>query len=702
MAQSEKVNILVVDDLPNKLLTFQTILEELEENLVLARSGEEALRRLLEQEFAVVLLDVNMPGLDGFETAEMIRRRKKSAHTPIIFITAFGDEVHTSRGYSLGAVDYITAPVVPEILRSKVKVFVDLFRMTDQVKRQAEERVTLAGVQAARAAAEESTRRLAFLAEASRTLAGSLDPEMIVRSLTKLAVPFLADLAGVTLQGEVRPNLWNEFAWESFPERALHTAPSCSPEEPCEELRSAVERVLATGHIEALEKMEVPFPINAQQTTPRPTLRCALVLPLRARGRTLGALTVAQGPSGRSYGIDDIALAEDLAGRAAISLDNARLYQNIQEGDRRKNEFLSMLAHELRNPLAPISNAVAILQLLDIRSPELTQARDIIDRQATHMARLIDDLLDISRLTRGKILLRQELVDLTELVRTTTEDYRSTLDDAGLRFNVILPNRPLWLWGDPTRLAQVVGNVLHNASKFTDLGGQVNVELSEAGSTEAVILIRDTGIGMDHAMLARVFETFAQADRTLDRSKGGLGLGLALVKGLIELHGGKVHVASPGHGRGTEVCIHLPLQETDSARRPSDVPSTPGRPLRVLVVEDNRDTAESMRTLLTLMGHHVQVAHNGEEGFNAARAHRPEIILCDLGMPGKLDGYGVAKMVRMEPQLSNSYLVALTGYGQAEDRRRSREAGFDAHLTKPVDLDHLTEIMNSLPTRNLS
>lgn len=696
----DKVNILVVDDLPDRLLAFQTILEELAENLVLANSGEEALRRLLERDFAVVLLDVNMPGLNGFETAEMLRRRKKSAHTPIIFLTAFADDVHTARGYSLGAVDYIQTPVVPEILRSKVKVFVDLFRMTERVKRQAEEHVVLAREQAARAAAEETTRRFSFLADASRTLAASLDPETTLRSVVRLAIPFLADLAGITLEGSIQTRLWDEVAWQSSSARDVCTATGSSFVASAELMRDAVTRVLESGQMEVLRDIDVALPESPQTDKTADRLKTALILPLRARGRTLGALTLARGPSRPSYGADDVAVAEDLAGRAAISLDNAKLYQNIQEGDRRKSEFLSMLAHELRNPLAPVRNGVEIMKLLDLANPELIRIRDIIDRQSTHMARLIDDLLDVSRLTRGKILLRKELVDLSGLVRSTLEDYRNTMVASGLKLSVHLPDQPVWTWGDPTRLAQVLGNVLHNASKFTDPGGEVAVSLESRGSASGVLIVRDTGIGMDSAMLERVFETFSQADNTLDRSKGGLGLGLALVHGLVQLHGGQVRVISPGRGRGTEVRIALPLEDPGERVTGASASPGPAAPVRVLLIEDNRDAAESLRTLLTLKGHRVQVVHAGTAGLQAARAARPDIILCDLGMPGELDGYGVASRIRQDPDLRDVCLVAVTGYGQVEDQRRTKDAGFDAHLIKPVDLNRLTEILATLAVRN--
>jgi CheY-like chemotaxis protein len=339
------------------------------------------------------------------------------------------------------------------------------------------------------------------------------------------------------------------------------------------------------------------------------------------------------------------------------------------------------------------------MRMMGPQQPPLDQARDMIDRQVTHMARLIDDLLDMSRLSRGKILLRKERVDLVELVRDTVDDYRSILEGTGLTVQVRLPEGPLYAHGDPTRLAQVLGNVLHNANKFTDAGGRVEVEVSaDPGGQAALLAVRDTGIGMEADVLARVFEAFSQADRSLDRSRGGLGLGLALVKGLVELHGGEVRVASEGAGRGTELTIRLPLLSQTAPARPAAAAARAARcSHRILVVEDNVDAAESMRTLLKLIGHQVEVAHTGVEGLEAARRFLPRVVLCDIGLPGGMDGYAVARALRAEPALVSAFVIATTGYGQLEDQRRSREAGFDAHLTKPVDFAELQRMLAALP-----
>jgi signal transduction histidine kinase/DNA-binding response OmpR family regulator len=702
---NDKVNILIVDDLREKFLVLESILAELEENLVYAQSGDEALRRVLESDFAVILLDVNMPGMDGLETASFIRRRKKSAHTPIIFITAYADEINAAQGYGLGAVDYILAPVMPDVLRTKVKVFVDLFRMHNQVKHQAEERVALARAEVARIAAEEATRRSAFLAEATAVLSNSLDPETTARRLAGMVVPILADLAAVTTTDELGRPRRTDVAWigpgpvVNFHRGHGQVLPRV--------LGEGVARALATGQMETpaqAEPLAAPpwhgLDVEDRDRSGLPgPFQVVVHLPLSAREHRLGVLCLAMEPSGRRLGPADLALAEDLVGRAAIALDNARLHRNIKEGDRRKNEFLAMLAHELRNPLAPIRNAVQILRLAAGNDLALMQARDIVDRQVTHMARLIDDLLDMSRLSRGKILLRKEPLDLVPLVRAATDDYGSVMAESGLKLEVHLANDALWTTGDPTRLAQVVGNILHNAEKFSEKGGTIAISLHRVGHNEqAELTVRDTGIGMDQSMLTRLFEPFSQADGSLDRRRGGLGLGLALVKGLVELHGGTVQADSDGLGKGTAITIRLPLETMPPTVAPRTTHSeAPQAAYRILVIEDNEDAAESMRMLLTLCGHEVAVAAAGAAGIQAAQESRPNIVLCDIGLPGGMDGYAVARTLRAEPKLGSTRLIALTGYGQEEDQRRCVEAGFDLHLTKPVDFIELQSVLASWP-----
>jgi PAS domain S-box-containing protein len=375
--------------------------------------------------------------------------------------------------------------------------------------------------------------------------------------------------------------------------------------------------------------------------------------------------------------------------------DRRQTEQALREANRRKDEFLATLAHELRNPLAPIRTAAAVLGVIAPPGEEFQRLRDMIDRQVTHLVGLVDDLLDVSRISHGKVLLRTGPRDLVALLRAAVLDHQALLDKAGLRLAVEMPDRPVWVEGDSTRLAQVASNLLHNASKFTDAGGLVHIHLEE-DSGEAVLTVRDTGIGMNAEVLGQLFEPCSQASQSIDRSRSGLGLGLALVKGLVELHGGTVRAASAGPGQGSAFTVRLPLcrpvpgPETDA---PAAAPA--GRPLRVLVVEDNRDAAESLRILLELDGHQVEVAHDGNAGVEAARLFCPEVVLCDIGLPGGMDGHAVARALQTEGG-SRAVLIALSGYGQQEDQHLSRQAGFEHHLTKPVDPATLRQLLASL------
>lgn len=686
---SEKVNILVVDDLPEKLLVYRTILEELGQNLMTVSSGEEALKMVLQHEFAVILLDVNMPGMDGFETASLIRQRKKSARTPIIFLTAFVDEMRAAQGYASGAVDYLPTPVVPEVLQAKVRVFIELSLMRRQAALQAEE-------SARRAAAEESTRRLAFLAKFSEHLARSQTRAEIMRVLVEQPIPYLADVSIVWLANEEGPGQV-EWTWKGR-ETGYEPPPFPVPVLPW--LEKIIHHVSKAGQLQILDKLPLPEPAS-EQLSVLPFLGEAIALPLSVRGQIHGVLVLAHKRSQSPYQSDDISLASDLASRASVALENVTLIERIQEADRRKDEFLGMLAHELRNPLGPIRNAVQLLQMMGPQEPRMVQLRDIVDRQVGHMTRLIDDLLDARRLANGKILLRKERCDLVQIARQTVEDYRSIFDDKNILLENHVTDTPLWVEGDPTRLVQAVGNLLHNAHKFTDPGGHVTVRLGhDEAKRAAVITVSDNGIGIDAKILPHVFDMFCQAEQGLDRSRGGLGLGLALVKGLVRLHNGDVSVVSDGTGKGASFTIRLPMTSMPAVITSSTIPAIPeSEKYRILVIEDNKDTAESARMLLTLEGYDVQTAYNGSSGLEMARLFQPQVILCDIGLPG-MDGYQIARTIRQDVSLSSAYVIALTGYGRDEDQRQAHEAGFDLHLTKPIDYNNLCRALACLPARS--
>jgi signal transduction histidine kinase/CheY-like chemotaxis protein len=371
----------------------------------------------------------------------------------------------------------------------------------------------------------------------------------------------------------------------------------------------------------------------------------------------------------------------------------------LERADRAKEDLLAMLAHELRNPLGTISNALQVLRLKGSGDETWKRAIEAAERQVHHQALLIDDLLEASRVTRGEIELNCEELDLGQVVRETVEGYRETLAGAGLTLDVTLPDGPAAVRGDRLRLSQALSNLLHNAAKFTAPGGHIGVEL-RGDARRAEIVVRDNGVGISPEVLPHIFDIFTQADHSLDRAQGGLGVGLAVVKGLIEMHGGEVDARSDGSGHGAELRLRLPLIEglpagwsaADSPRR--EEPPAHDEMRRILLVEDNPDHAATMRDFLELSGHEVALASSGADGVAAARQFHPEVVLCDLGLPG-MNGFEVAAELRRDPSTASAKLIAVTGYGAEEDRRRSREAGFDLHLTKPVDPGQLRRLLQS-------
>jgi signal transduction histidine kinase/DNA-binding response OmpR family regulator len=677
MSDPQQVRVLLVDDRPENVLAYQATLGEMQIELIAVRSGADALKQVLLHDFAVILLDVNMPIMDGFETAKLIRTRKRSAHTPIIFLTAFPDEFQAIEGYAHGAVDYLLTPAVPDVLRAKVKVFVELFRMTEQVKRQTEERIALAQERAKRAAVEESNRRLSFLTAVTSVVGQSLDDAMTIRDVLGLVVPALADEAAIAEPAD------DGGRWRI-------TEASC---------RAGNLEVLQPDSFDQLpaplaQAMRDAWTSGGMTSTARAEAAGAgadtVAFPLRAQQATLAVFALSRDASGRRFSEADLALAEAVAARAAIALENARLYKDLEQADRQKNEFLSMLAHELRNPLAPIRTAVDVLRLRVADQPEVGWARDIIDRQLTHLVRLVDDLLDVSRITGGKIRLNIERCEVSSIVAAAVETSRPLIEAAEHEFSVCLPDEPMWLDCDRVRLAQVLANLLNNAAKYTHRGGKIELALRREGD-EAVFRVVDNGIGVSREMLTKVFDLFTQVDRSLDRSQGGLGVGLTLVRKLVELHGGRVEAASDGAGRGSEFIVRLPVGAGVSPPVSPPLPRadrrSPGR-VSVLVVDDNADAANSLALLLQYKGHDVRTAHDGESALELAAIFRPQVVLLDLGLP-ELDGYEVARRMRAARETRAAQLIAISGYGQEEHRRRCFDAGFDRHFVKPIDVETL-------------
>ncbi|HUG24640.1 response regulator [Piscinibacter sp.] len=702
----DKSNILIVDDLPEKLLVFGTVLEDLGQNLVFVNSGSDALREVLHREFAVILLDVNMPDIDGFETASLIRKYKRSSLTPIIFITAYADEIQTAKGYSLGAVDYILSPVVPEVLRSKVKVFVDLHSMQRRVRRQADERVALVAAESARRVAEENDRRSNFLSHASRELSGSLDVGVGARLLLELLVPRIAPLAVLQLLDQQQPpsEVMVAAARGAEPVR-LASAPSGGlPTVVQNALHEAVaikERV--TLQPTALRRMSAEaFGLSGPLA-----LRSAVAVPLMIGERALGVLMVGAEQAPSSHDGRDWAALEELASRAAIAFENAHLYRSLQseiverraaeaelqEANRRKDEFLAMLSHELRNPLAPIRNALEVMRRIAPPDAKFTWAGDVMDRQVRQMTRLVEELLDVARISQGKIALNREPVDLAKVIAQSVETTQPFIDARSHHLSVTLPEAPVWLQGDFARLSQVVSNLLHNAAKYSDDGGRIQLELA-LQEREAVIVVRDNGIGIDDALLPRIFDLFAQGSRSLDRLQGGLGVGLTLARRLVELHGGRVEATSAGTKKGAEFRVFIPCVSVVQVPGANELPQplAPVRGRRILIVDDNQDAAESVAQYLQLEGHEVKTVGDGMQALACVPVFAPQIVVLDIGLP-VLSGYEVAKRMRQMPVTEQALLVALTGYGQKEDQLRAMEAGFDRHFVKPTDPRKLVELI---------
>lgn len=692
-----RANILIVDDRPDKLLVFKTILEDLDQNIITLQSGEDALRWLLDNECAVMLLDVNMPGMDGFETAQLIRARRKTAHMPIIFITAHADEMRIEKGYSLGAVDYMLSPAVPSVLRSKVMVFVQLFNLTLQIKRQAEESVSLAREQAARAAAEESTRRASFLADASRILSSSLDVSSLMVGATRLVVPTLADFSAITLLDAEGTSVrtacrhdWNlDDSRMSIIENALWLA--------------ATNEVIATGQPKLIDDFaaQAGAPESSEGGDGRWPLQHVAMLPLVAREKIHGVLALALVPSVRRFGSAELELATDIASRVAIALDNCLLFQEIQKGDKRKTEFLATLSHELRNPLAPMRNAIHALHLSGQWPAGAHELREMFDRQLGQLTHLVNDLLDVARISQGKIQLRTEATDLVAEINHTLKSCNSAVEKAGHELVVTLPEEPVMVEGDRVRLQQIFENLLFNACKYTEPNGRIHLSLVQ-DAENAIITLRDNGVGIAPEMMPKIWDIFAQVDASPDRVRQGLGIGLSLVKKLVALHGGTIEASSEGLGKGSEFVVRLPLVTTQlsvstasMAEQDSGVPALTAQARRILVVDDNVDAAESLQMLLGVFGHTVEIAHEGVTALQVAWAFKPDLVFLDIGLPG-MDGYEVARRLRNEIGMKTVKLIALSGYGTESDQMRSKEAGFDRHLVKPVDPGALPSIISGI------
>jgi PAS domain S-box-containing protein len=543
---------------------------------------------------------------------------------------------------------------------------------------------------------EQTTR---FLADASAALTTITDYESTLQAVVARAVPDFADWCVVDIReadGSVR-----RLGVAHVDPTKVQLINELDRKQSRESQGRGVRNVIRTGELEWAAEISDDMPVALTQGDDHLRImrelgvKSYISVPLKSRAHVLGALTFVTAESGRAYGEDDVRAAEDLAHRAVIAIENSGLLSTLQEADRRKDEFLAMLAHELRNPLAPIRNAEQIIRAKGPPVPELQWATGVIDRQVHQMTRLVDDLLDVSRITRGKIELRKEFVDLATIVDTAVEASRPLIEKWGHQLTVTIPSSPIRLEADPPRISQVLSNVLNNAAKYTRHDGRIALTVELQGD-HVLIRISDNGIGISAQALPRIFDMFTQEDRSLERAEGGLGIGLTLVKRLVEMHGGTVDARSEGLGKGSEFVVRLPVAidvEARSPQRPADGQEAIA-PLarRILIVDDNYDAADTLGILLGTTGNEVQTAHDGLEAVKKAAAFRPDVVLLDIGLP-KLNGYEAARRIRQQEGGADIMLVALTGWGQAEDRRRSAEAGFDHHMTKPVEFNALQKLL---------
>jgi PAS domain S-box-containing protein len=648
--------ILVVDDHPANLVAFEAVLAPLGHELVMCNSGEEALRHLLASEFALILLDVQMPGLDGFKTAELIKERPRSQEVPIIFITALSRETNNVfRGYAQGAVDYILKPFEPEILRSKVSVFVQLFLQREKIKRQEAEL-------RARERAEEERKN-----------------EERVRALVD-AMPLCVWAANA----DGKPYYCNEM-WLSYSgltaEQSTHFGIDAVHPEDVDALRLAIDESLASAH--ELE-IEVRFQRVSDGHYRWHLLRA---VPEKQKGRIQGWIATATD-------IEQRKRDEEARGRLLAQEQLAR--EEAQAANRMKDEFLATVSHELRTPLTAILGWIRIMRSGKLDPAKFARATEVIERNGRAQAAIIDDILDVSRIITGKLRLELDAIDLPALVQAALDSIRPAADakEISVEWQFDLPDERRFA-GDPDRMQQVVWNLVSNAIKFTPRGGHVQVDARQMGS-HVELSVKDSGQGIEPEFLPHVFDRFRQADGTSTRRHGGLGLGLAIVRHLVELHGGTVDVDSPGVGKGSTFTVNLPVRAVQPIPL-SERSSLPARPanemgqlslagLSVLVVDDEADARELIATVLEQAGARTFTASNVEEALAHVVRDHPDVLLTDIGMPGS-DGYTLLQKVRELDPADGGRIpaAALTAYSRIEDARRAVAAGFLRHVAKPVE-----------------
>jgi len=717
MISEEKINILLVDDSPTNLLALESILRAPDRKLIRASCGEEALRYLLDNEAAVVLLDVYMPGIDGLETAEFIRGREKSRDIPIIFLTANSTGVrHLSRGYSLGAVDYIVKPVEPEILRSKVAVFVELFKKTREIKRQAqllhEKNQELENANLA---------RLNMLIDLGHELAAEHDPEQVLAKFCRSSRGIVgAEEAAVCVLDAGATSMRHFFHCTKQKETvSVSVIPAI--------VQRALDRVIVEQR--ALRLSEADESMLADEID-YDSLHSFLGAPILSASGVSGWFYVLNKTDADDFSEADERLAATLTTQVSVAYENARLYAETEShaaelrsemavrkqaeeeraqllireqaaraeaelANRTKDEFLATLSHELRTPLSAILGWSHILRTNQLRKKDWARGLETIERNARVQSQLIDDLLDVSRIISGKIRIEPRAVDLATVIDAAIDSVRPTFEAKEIQFETDVESRDSIVLGDANRLQQIFWNLFSNAVKFTPQGGRVRVQVREQDFGVKVSVI-DSGVGITPEFLPYIFDRFSQADGSTTRAHGGLGLGLAIVRHLVELHHGRVEVESQGEDQGATFTVRLPIAATIHATdgeflsAESDVQQLNSAKIfdgvRILVVDDEADSRDLISTILTRCGSEVRCSESAAEAIRAFAEWGPDLLLSDIGMPNE-DGYSLIRKVRKlrSKRAKKIPAIAITAYATDEDRLAALAAGFQVHLAKPVE-----------------
>ncbi len=731
--RDDRINILMVDDSATNLLALESILRAPDRNLIRAGSGEDALRYLLDNDAAVVLLDVYMPGIDGLQTAELIRGREKSRDIPIIFLTANSTgHTHLNRGYSLGAVDYIVKPIDPAILRSKVNVFVELFKKTREVKRQAQ-----LLEQQNREIKNANLERLRSLIDLGHELAAEHEPAAVLRRFCRSAQRVIdAEEVTIVMLGDDEQTPRHFFRCDRHGRIEQRGAMP-------ELIQAALRRVLtelAPVRLDESSDLLIDDDFNP--------IESFLGAPILSAGVMLGWFYLLNRRGQDHFSESDESLAATLANHVAVAYENARLYAESQNhatelrmelavrrqaeeerahlvlreqaaraeaeaANKNKDEFLATLSHELRTPLTAILGWSHLLRTKKLNEPEINRAVNTIERNARSQSQLIDDLLDVSRIITGKLSIDRTRVDLSKVIEAALDVTRPLAEAKDIQFTIAIEPSPCFVLADSTRLQQIFWNLFSNAVKFTPNGGRVVVDATTTGSRVTVAVI-DTGIGIKPELLPFIFDRFRQGDGSTTREHGGLGLGLAIVRHLVQLHGGTVDVESEGIECGTTFKVAFPLAIDDIVLdnkqidvMPVQNQITPALSLQVLngikilVVDDEHDSRELLAMILTRCGSDVRCSDSAANAIEAFNEWQPDLLVSDIGMPNE-DGYSLIQRVR---SMDSNYArrvpaVALTAYATDEDRLNALSAGFQMHVPKPIEPESFVSSLASVLSGN--